>query len=427
MKKTIGLASLVFSLAALSQLGCYVEPRQRVVYREVPPPPPPEESYQEQYRPLPAPPPPPETVEVVEGPVVQVTEFHEQLAPYGRWIAVDGYGNCFLPADVGPGWRPYTVGHWVYTDSGMCWVSEERWGWATYHYGRWALVDGVGWVWVPGSHWGPAWVSWRNGGGYCGWAPLPPGPGGVEVVEVNQADVEEIPPTTYVFCEERYVTAPRVYERCVPPERNITIINRTTNITNITIVNNHVVNKSWNVTRIQQATGRTVRPVQIHEVRTIDELKVSHPAARPRHTRPEDARPAENENRDEEQRAQEEKRAQNQTPSPDEERPKEATTTEEEKRVREAQHDQEHPPVAGHPAAQQGDDSRAAYEAEVQQINQAYAQDRAQMNQRFAMERRQHPPGPGADNLADQQAQEAKALEARHQQQLAAARRKYHQ
>ena len=63
----------------------------------------------------------------------------------------------------------------VYTDQGWAWVSDEPWGWATYHYGRWANIDGFGWIWVPGYRWAPAWVSWRYGGGYCGWAPLPPG------------------------------------------------------------------------------------------------------------------------------------------------------------------------------------------------------------------------------------------------------------
>jgi hypothetical protein len=50
-----------------------------------------------------------------------------------------------------------------------------------------------------------------------------------------------------------------------------------------------------------------------------------------------------------------------------------------------------------------------------------------EISQCFAMERRQHAPGPGADDLAAQQQAEMKALEKRHQQDLAAARRKYHQ
>ncbi|MBS2026015.1 MAG: hypothetical protein JST92_26750, partial [Deltaproteobacteria bacterium] len=28
------------------------------------------------------------------------------------------------------------------------------------------------WVWIPGRIWGPAWVSWRNGGGGMGWCAL---------------------------------------------------------------------------------------------------------------------------------------------------------------------------------------------------------------------------------------------------------------
>ena len=89
-------------------------------------------------------------------------------------MQTDDYGYVFQPNVTDPHWAPYTDGHWVYTDAGWTWVSDEPWGWATYHYGRWINIDGTGWVWVPGYRWAPAWVSWRYGGGYCGWAPLPP-------------------------------------------------------------------------------------------------------------------------------------------------------------------------------------------------------------------------------------------------------------
>src|SRR5258708_33820088 len=71
-------------------------------------------------------------------------------------------------------WRPYTLGHWVYTDDdGWLWVSDEEWGWAAYHYGRW-YNDSGRWFWVPGRVWAPAWVAWRTGGGHIGRAPPPP-------------------------------------------------------------------------------------------------------------------------------------------------------------------------------------------------------------------------------------------------------------
>ena len=56
------------------------------------------------------------------------------------------------------------------------WVSNEPFGWATYHYGRWGFSNRVGWFWVPGNRWAPAWVAWRSSNDYLAWAPLPPTP-----------------------------------------------------------------------------------------------------------------------------------------------------------------------------------------------------------------------------------------------------------
>jgi hypothetical protein len=100
--------------------------------------------------------------------------FYDSLGSQGTWIQSSDYGYVWQPQVNDPDWAPYTDGHWVYTDDGWTWVSDEAWGWATYHYGRWVNIDGTGWVWVPGYTWAPAWVSWRYGDGYCGWAPLPP-------------------------------------------------------------------------------------------------------------------------------------------------------------------------------------------------------------------------------------------------------------
>jgi hypothetical protein len=103
-------------------------------------------------------------------------DFEAPLAPHGAWIEVGSYGRCWQPAGVAVGWRPYCAGEWVWTDCGWYWASDEPWGWACYHYGWWVYDTNHGWVWVPQVEWAPAWVSWRVGGGYIGWAPLrPPG------------------------------------------------------------------------------------------------------------------------------------------------------------------------------------------------------------------------------------------------------------
>ena len=104
-------------------------------------------------------------------------DFRDALAPHGSWVSTAEYGQVWIPstAVVGADFTPYyTGGRWNYTDYGWTWVSDYRWGWAPFHYGRWHMIGNYGWGWIPGRVWGPAWVHWRMGGGYVGWAPLPP-------------------------------------------------------------------------------------------------------------------------------------------------------------------------------------------------------------------------------------------------------------
>lgn len=104
-------------------------------------------------------------------------DFHEELSPHGRWVDTPEYGSVFVPTRQRQvsDWRPYLYGQWVWTSYGWTWASDEPFGWATYHYGRWAFGPSLGWMWVPGYTWGPAWVTWRYGEGAVGWAPLYPG------------------------------------------------------------------------------------------------------------------------------------------------------------------------------------------------------------------------------------------------------------
>jgi hypothetical protein len=100
--------------------------------------------------------------------------FYSALAPYGEWLELDAGFYAWRPTHVQVGWRPYLFGRWAWTDYGWYWMSNEPFGWATYHYGRWYSDENYGWVWVPDRTWGPAWVEWRNNDDYLGWAPLPP-------------------------------------------------------------------------------------------------------------------------------------------------------------------------------------------------------------------------------------------------------------
>lgn len=188
--------------------------------------------------------------------------FYDQLSPYGDWVDAGEYGYAWHPRDVGEDWRPYTEGHWAYTDAGWTFVSEEPYSWAVYHYGRWTKVVDVGWIWVPGREWGPAWVSFRHSKRYVGWAPLPPEASfGREVTTISSwsDSYYDIGPTQYAFVEVRNFGAPRLRQYIAPPRENITIINQTTNITNIRVENNIVYNggPDYNV-----ITRETAQPIQ---------------------------------------------------------------------------------------------------------------------------------------------------------------------
>ena len=185
----------------------------------------------------------------------------------GNWIEVADYGYGWQPdlAVNDPNWRPYADGYWAYTDDGWTWISYEDFGWAAYHYGRWARLADYGWVWFPGSDldWGPAWVSWRTGGDYVGWAPLPPrGPGVVyEGQPIGaQADIEfDIGPEYYNFVDVRFIGEPVLRDRIFAPSQNVTYINNTVNVTNISVRNNVVYNygPDYNV-----LSAHSSRPIQ---------------------------------------------------------------------------------------------------------------------------------------------------------------------
>ena len=96
------------------------------------------------------------------------------LEPYGRWVDTPEYGRVWIPANVASDWQPYTDGRWVYTAWGWSFVADLAWGGIPYHYGRWGFGLELGWYWVPGFVWGPAWVSWRFADGFYCWSALGP-------------------------------------------------------------------------------------------------------------------------------------------------------------------------------------------------------------------------------------------------------------
>ncbi|MGE5175210.1 MAG: DUF6600 domain-containing protein [Hyphomicrobiales bacterium] len=165
--------------------------------------------------------------------------FYDALAPYGAWYDVEPYGWVWTPYDVPVGWRPYTYGHWIYTSYGWTWASDDPWGWAPYHYGRWTWDAYYGWIWVPGDVWAPAWVAWRYGDGWVGWAPLPPQVGWNVSVGLNYGSYDidrDLSQYRWSFCRSSDFTSTKLRTVVVPRSRNVTLLRTTRDVTDYGLI-----------------------------------------------------------------------------------------------------------------------------------------------------------------------------------------------
>lgn len=228
---------------------------------------------------------------------ISFNTFHDRLAAHGDWVYSDRWGEVWTPTDVPNDFHPYgTAGHWANTDEyGWVWVSDYDWGDIPFHYGRWVNDPDDGWLWIPGYTWSPGWVVWRSGGNYTGWMPMPPddhflqggtsvgigvGGGGLSFsIDFNNTndyygysrwygrDYDENRfAANWTFVNTGHM-GDRDYRRYEAPRNNyITIIHDTRNVTNYTIVNNYVVNRSVDVRDVQRAGGRDIQPVHASAV-----------------------------------------------------------------------------------------------------------------------------------------------------------------
>ncbi len=194
-----------------------------------------------------------------------------------------------MPSDVAPDWQPYTVGHWAYVDDyGWTWVSDEGdWGDIVYHYGRWVNDPDDGWLWIPGYVWSPAWVVWRSNGPYMGWMPMPPDDaflGRSPSVSISFGDWGETGgyygysrwyagrfdsgrfDAMWTFVPTAHMADRDYRSHAVHGQGAEIYINNSHNVTNYTIVNNVVVNRSVTIDAVQRASGHPVQVAHADQV-----------------------------------------------------------------------------------------------------------------------------------------------------------------
>jgi hypothetical protein len=200
--------------------------------------------------------------------------FYETLHPYGAWVRYSPYGYVWIPRDIGYRWRPYSRGHWLWTDYGWHWVSAERWGWLVYHYGRWGFDRRLGWFWVPDTFWGPSWVVWRTGDLYLGWAPIPPGIDLRPGVGYGRWNNVRIPGDHWVFVRGGNFLDSSLDRWILPFERNVTIVNMTVIHADIQFRGNRAVNAGMGREVVQRATNRSIDRYELKDAKRAEENRV---------------------------------------------------------------------------------------------------------------------------------------------------------
>ncbi|SDG20003.1 hypothetical protein SAMN05421827_104102 [Pedobacter terrae] len=184
---------------------------------------------------------------------ISLQTFYDELSPYGTWIQDPQYGYVWRPNVDQSEFRPYyTNGRWAMTEYGNTWVSNYDWGWAPFHYGRWVINSYRQWIWLPDTNWGPAWVDWRSGDGYYGWAPMAPS------ISINLSFGRRymVPEFCWNFIPQRNIyinTFPR-YDY----GRNNVYIRNTTIINNTYVYNRRTYYGGPRVEDIRRATNRDV-------------------------------------------------------------------------------------------------------------------------------------------------------------------------
>jgi hypothetical protein len=252
---------------------------------------------------------------------VDYSIFYDELAPHGEWVQVnvDEIKNELSAGGVSPGprketsslfdmltgtqaayadedagadvnvafvwrpaaavndvsWMPFSRGEWLYT-------SENGWYFhdpavepvnLTYHYGRWWNSPSMGWVWMPGKAWSPAWVTWRESDVALAWAPVPPTVYVVNnVVEVNDDVLDD---DVYVVVDKRDFVRPQIYKYMYKENKNKIMIKEMRKLNGPMVVNHTIINKGPEVSVIESAAGQKVIVHNITKVNNRNNVKIS--------------------------------------------------------------------------------------------------------------------------------------------------------
>ena len=130
-------------------------------------------------------------------------------------------------------------------------------------------------MWVPGSTWGPAWVSWRYTDSYCGWAPLPPAARYESYGFYYQSSRVGIGfdfglhHDNYTFIPTSRFCDRTPYRHYVSGSHSRNIYNNSTVINNYYVNNNTIINEGIGRDTVAKATRSEVTKVAIRDLPDI--------------------------------------------------------------------------------------------------------------------------------------------------------------
>lgn len=248
---------------------------------------------------------------------VDYKEFYDELAPHGKWVQVNasdlgidmkqtswlknenrifsrllGIEDAYAYADIGmffawqpspdltvsvtagepaPVYVPYSNGQWVNTDAGWYFKAPTPYEETVHHYGRWVYDPVLGYVWVPGNVWAPAWVDWRESDDYVSWAPIPP-----SVYFVNNIiTVPVIEEDRYVVVEKKYFVEPDMYKYkyMYKENKNKIMIKEMVKRDGPMIVNKTIINKGPEPEGIEKVTGKKLEKIKIKNVENKGDVR----------------------------------------------------------------------------------------------------------------------------------------------------------
>jgi len=187
------------------------------------------------------------------------------LGASGRWSVDPTYGSVWYPPLVPSDWVPYRYGQWVWVEPwGWTWVDDDPWGFAPFHYGRWAYI-GASWAWVPGPivrrpYYAPALVAFVGGSSFSvgfsvgvqSWFPLGP----------------REPYFPWYHYGDGYLRGVNYTN-----VRNVRDINAFVHVTNIESV--HYVNRERAITAVPTSAFNSGRPIA-HSVLRVTPSQIAH-------------------------------------------------------------------------------------------------------------------------------------------------------